>query len=92
VQTANDDFSQFLKQYGYQGLTFCGDSGKEDHFEVYFLNDGKLTTQVGTKWDHFCKENRFKIGQTIRLKLNLSDTVKCHAFQVPSTSSSNASA
>lgn len=49
VQIVSDDFSQILKQYRYQGLIFCGDSGKEENFEVYFLNDGKLTTQFGTK-------------------------------------------
>jgi len=49
-----------------------------------------LTTHFGIKWDHFCKINNFRIGQTIRFKLLISDNAKCHVYKVnPPASSSN---
>jgi hypothetical protein len=78
-----------LKQYGFQDIKLCADNGNEEKFKVYLLNDGKLTTQIGILWDHFCKTNNFRIGQTIRFKLMLSDIAKCHVYKVnlPATSS-----
>ncbi|KEH41747.1 hypothetical protein MTR_1g054485 [Medicago truncatula] len=42
------EFAQYLKQYGYQGVKLCADNGYEGKFQVYFLNDEKLTTHFGT--------------------------------------------
>ena len=90
LQQVDDEFAKYLKQYEYKDLKLCGDNGKEEKFQVFFLNDSKLTTHFGIKWDHFCKINNFRIGQTIRFKLLISDNAKCRVYKVnPPASSSN---
>jgi len=82
----------FLKQTGIFVLTLCGDYGIEQDFEVYLLNDHKYTAQLGIKWGNFSKANKFKIGQKIRFKFNLSERTICHVYPVlPLASSSNVS-
>lgn len=79
----------YLKQYGFVDVKLCADNDNEEKFKVYFLNDAKLTTQFGIMWDQFCKNSNFRIGQTIRIKLMISDKNKCHVCKVnpPATSS-----
>ena len=88
MQQVDKDFARYLKQYGYQGLKLCGDNRDEEKVQVYLLNDYNLTTEFGITWDHFCKNNNFRIGQTIRFKLILSDITKCNVYKVnpPATS------
>ncbi|RHN79278.1 hypothetical protein MtrunA17_Chr1g0175581 [Medicago truncatula] len=71
MKPVGDDFEDFLKHTGIHVLTFCGDCGIEENFEVYLLNDHKYTAMFGVKWDKFCKANNFKIGQKIRFKFNM---------------------
>jgi len=89
MQPLAEDFGDFLKHTGIHVLTLCGDSGIEEDFEVYLLNDHKYTAKLGIKWNSFCKANNFKIGQKIRFKFNLSERTICHVYLVlPSSSTS----
>lgn len=75
-----DDFAIFIKQNGIQQLRLCGDNGKYQTFEVYFLNDHNLTTQLGINWDKFCKSNHFKNYQKICFKFDTSNLTKCYVY------------
>lgn len=77
-----EDFAMFIKHNGIHNLTLCGDDGKEQYFEVYFLTDHNLTTLLGINWDKFCKSNNFKMEQKIRFKFYTSDLSKCHVYPV----------
>ncbi|KAL5068302.1 hypothetical protein RYX36_019189 [Vicia faba] len=72
-----------LKNYGYEGLILCGDSGMPKIMKVFNFDD-PYNTELGPGWDDFYRCNKFDAGERIIFRFNVSSRIKiCHVYRFP---------
>ncbi|KAL5078855.1 hypothetical protein RYX36_007276 [Vicia faba] len=58
-----------LRNYGYEGLILCGDSGMLKTMKFFNVDD-PYNIELGPGWDNFCECNKFDAGEQILFRFD----------------------
>jgi hypothetical protein len=62
MQTISTDFEEYARQLKLKFMTLSCDNGSRAYFDITYTDEPAKTTTIGNKWDDFCRENDFHVG------------------------------
>jgi hypothetical protein len=84
LQRIDMEFASFLDKYVVPWVYFCGDN--KEKWSMAVLNLGCVQKmKFGYHWDEFCQSQKFKPGDMIRFKFQISNhhvLKRCHVYKL----------